>query len=131
MMLQLTEGHIQLFKLVFSFSFHKNPEVGLLNYKVVLFLIFWVISVLFSWWWHQFIFLPIVHKGTLFPHPHQHLFFLVFFIIAILTGMSWNLIVHLICIPLMVSDAEYIFICLLAICMSSLEKYLSRSSAHF
>jgi hypothetical protein len=65
------------------------------------------------------------------PHPHQHLLLMVFLMIAILTRVRWNLSVVLICISFMSKDGEHFFMCFLAIWISSFEKVLFSSVAHF
>ena len=131
-MLQWTWECRYLFEIRLLFPLDIYPEVGLLDYMVLLFLIFWGTFILFSIMAGP-IYIPTnsVQGYPFPPHPCQHLSFFNFLTITILTVVKWYLIVVLICISLMVGDIEHFFIYLLAICMSSLEKCLFWSFAHF
>jgi hypothetical protein len=90
------------------------PGVVMTNCMVVLFLVFWGTTIVFS------IIVSLIYIPTnsvegiiSLPHAHQHLFLCVFLLTAILTGVKWNLNDVFICISFMVKDVKHFFVYLL------------------
>ena len=76
----------------------------------------------FPQWSDQLTLPPTSCEGSLFSTPSPALLSLFFLRTVILTGVRWQVIVGLFCISLMISLAEHLFMWLLAILVSSLEK---------
>ena len=130
-MLQWTWGCRYLFKLVFLFSLDKYPEVDLLDDTVFLFKNFWETSTLFSIVAAPIYIPTICVRGFPFLSILDNTcYFLVFLFVCLFVfdnshSNKCEVISHcLIFIPLMISDVEYLFMNLWAICMTSLKKRL-------
>ena len=66
----------------------------------------------------------------IFPHHCQLLLYVVFFITVILVGVKWHFFVVFTCVSLMANDVWYLVMCLLAIWITSLKKFLFKSISH-
>ena len=112
------------------YLFYNTQEWELLGYMVVLliFLVFWEVFIQFFTMAASIYFHTNMYKNSLFFISSPIFLFVFFLIMAILTIVRWNFIVVLICISLIISNADLIFICLMVIYLHFLFEKLSAFS---
>ena len=114
---------------LFELQFCLNicPGVRLPSHMVILFLIFWGTSILFSIVALP-TYIPTSSEGG-FPFLHTLSSICYLYFLMMISIRRYHTVV-LTCISLIISNVEHLFMCLVVICMS-LEKCLFRFSAYF